>query len=424
MQLLKNKYYLMKYKAGALQFTIAFALLVMMVLLSFLLFNQVKGSEIVYLQINQGLARDIDSSVLIMEESPLLFENEPSEVCLNRDIFIDSVHVAVKNWGFYHCVSFIERHRQFAKEKSFLFTDDIRRNKLRPSLYLADQYKYLSIGGKTYLGTDTYLPAYGIRKAYLDGIGYYRDSLVQGVSHAALPNLPALDERLKNKYEKMMNGISKKDSIVLLESITSDTINNSFAKKRLVIRCPENSVLENMHFTGHIVLFGTSLKIKNTVTLENCVVLVQTLDIEKRFCGSGQFIAGNSLNIGDSCQFYSPTVLNADGNESSEGIHLGSGCFLSGDIIQPSRTSLNTEVLTLGEHTKMIGQVYCNGIVSFQGTLFGSMFCRGFMFRTPRGVFSNYLLNSCIDYSRLPKEFGGVSLTSEKNGKKCLLEVF
>ncbi len=424
MQLPKNKYHLMKYKAGALQFTIAFALLVTMILLSFLLFNQVKGGEIVYLQINQGLSRDIDSSVLIMEESPLLFANKPSEVCLNKDIFIDSVHVAVKDWGFYHCVSFVEKHRQFTKEKSFLFTDDVRRNKLRPSLYLADQYKYLSVGGKTYLGTDTYFPAYGIRKAYLDGIGYYRDSLVQGASHAALPDLPALDERLKNKYEKMMSGISEQDSIIHLESITSDTVNNSFTKKRMIIWCPENSVLENKHFVGHIVLFGTSLKIKNTVTFENCIVLVQTLDIEKKFCSSGQFIVRNVLNAGDSCRFYFPTVLNADGDDSSEGIHLGSGCFLSGDIIQPSNTSLNAEILTLGENTKMIGQVYCNGLVSFQGTLFGSMFCKGFIHRTPRGVFSNYLLNSCIDYNRLPKEFGGVSLTSEKNGKKCLLEVF
>jgi hypothetical protein len=305
-----------------------------------------------------------------------------------------------------------------------LFTDDVRRNRLRPSLYFADPNKYLSVGGKTYLGADTYLPAYGVRKAYMDGIGYYRDSLVQGASHKAMPNLPALDEDLKNKLKKMSDGISGQDSLINLESLTSDTITNSFAKKRLVIKCPEKAVLDKLHLMGHIVLFGTDLEIKNTVTLENCIVVAETLTIEKKFCGSGQFIVSNSLSAGDSCQFYSPSVLNAEGDENNEGIRLGKGCFLSGDIIQPSNAPSNTEFLTIGENSKIVGQVYCNGLVSFQGTLFGSMFCRGFMHRTPRGVFSNFLLNACIDYNRLPKEYGGVSLTSEKNGKKCMLEVF
>ena len=341
-----------------------------------------------------------------------------------QGFFIDSVHVTVNNWGFYQLVGFHERHRQFYKEKMFLFSDDVHRNKLKPSLYLADPHKYLSIGGKTFLGTNTYLPAYGIRKAYLDGVGYYRDSLVQGISHTALAHLPALNDGLRNKFKKLRDGISAQDSIINLESITSDTVNNSFSNKRMVIMCPKNAVLKDMYLQGHIVLLGTDLEIKNSVTIENCIVLAQNLSIEGKFCGSAQFIAGNSVNAGDSCRFYFPTVLNVDGDENIEGIHLGEGCYLTGDIIQPSDASSNIEILTLGENTKIIGQVYCNGLVSFQGTLFGSMFCKGFMHRTPRGVFNNYLINTCIDYNRLPNQYAGVSLTSEENGKKCMLEVF
>ena len=423
MRLLKNSILQRKFKAGALQFTIAFALLVLMILLSFLLFNQLKGSEIVYMQINQGLCRDIDSSVLIMEDSPSYFDNESSEICLNRDFFIDSVHVKVKDWAFFQLVNFQERHNQFYRQKVFLFTDDIQKNKLRPSLYLSDPNKYLSMGGKTYLGANTYLPAYGVRKAYLDGVGYYRDSLVQGISHHALPNLPELNSDLRDKFKTMSEGISSLDSIVDLGIVKTDTIDNSFTSKRLVIKCPKGTVMKNLYLRGNIIVLGTDLEIKNSVTLESCIVLSQSITIEKKFCGSAQFISQNSINAGDSCKFYSPTVLYQDGGENCDGIHLGAFCILTGDIIQPTNALLNVEALILGENTKIIGQVYCNGLVSFKGTLFGSMFCKGFMLRTPRGVFSNYLINACIDYDRLPKEYAGISLTSERNGKRCMLQV-
>lgn len=424
MNLLKNSILLRKVKAGALQFTIAFALLVLMIMISFLLFNQLKGSEVVYIQINQGLSRDIDSAVLIMEESPAYFEKGSSEICLNRDFFIDSVHVMVKDWACFQYVSFQERHYQFCKQKGFLFTDNIHRNKLRPSLYLSDPNKYLSVGGKTYLGANTYLPGFGVRKAYLDGVGFYRDSLVQGKANRSLPNLPDLNNDLKDKFKKDSDGISSLDSIIDLVSIKADTIENSFLNKRLVIKCPNGVVIENLYVRGNIILLGTEMEIKNSVTLENCIVLAQSITIEKRFCGSAQFISQNSINAGDSCKFFSPSVLYQDGDENCEGIHLGSACYVTGDIIQPSNTLANAEALTIGENTKIIGQVYCNGLVSFKGTLFGSMFCNGFMLRTPRGVFSNYLIDVCIDYDRLPKQYAGVSLTSEKNGKKCMLEVF
>lgn len=414
-----------KVKAGALQFTIAFSLLVLMLVLSFLVFHELKGKELTNMRMHTRLMTDIRSAVLVMEESPQLFSQDSASFYLAAPAFSDSVGVTVKEWGLYHLVRLQSRFRHISRKKNFLFTDDIRKNKLRPSLYFSDPHRYLSLGGKTFLGNDSWLPAYGVRKAYVNGIGYYRDSLVHGRSHQAEDKLPALQEKLNDQYSRLLAGITGPDSIVDLAAISpADTVFNSFSNKRLIIRCPEEAVLEKITFRGNIVLWGKQIEIRNTVRIKTCLILAESVKIEDKFSGSGQFIAREVISAGDSCVFDAPTLFYAQSGSPAAGIHLGEGCLFRGDIILPQPHSEGTESLTVGEGTKMTGQVYCNGIVSLKGTLFGSLFCKGFVHRTTNGIYNNYLLNVCIDYGRLPKEYGGVTLTEKENGKKCMLEVF
>lgn len=420
-----GKYFLIKLKAGALQFTIAFSLLVLMVVLSFLLFHQLRGKELIDVQMNQNLSNDICSATLIMEESPALFVRDPSEFYLHAEFFSDSVHVTVQEWGFYHIATLTNHFGPVTKQKSFLFTDDIHRNKLKPSLYFSDPHRYLSVGGKTFLGHETYLPAYGVRKAYVNGIGYYRDSLIHGTSHQAESELPVLQEKLDGKYSRLCERIAAFDSVISLPEIrVADTIFNSFQNKPLVILCPEEAVLKDICLKGNIVLKAVDLDIRNTATVENCIIIAESVRIEDQFCGSGQFIVTRTISAGDSCRFDIPTVFCSESQSVAGSIHLGRDCFFYGDIIQRGSAPRESEVLAIGENTRMVGQVYCNGTVSFKATLFGSLFCRGFVHRMPNGLYNNYLFNVCIDFERLPPEYGGIALTEEENGKKCLFEVY
>lgn len=420
-----DKYLFLKLKAGALQFTIAFSLLVLMAVLSFLVFHELRGKELIAVQMHENLSRDIGSAVLILEESPALFSQDSSVFYLHADVFTDSVQVTVTEWGFYHCAVLQNQFRQISRQRTFLFTDDISRNQLKPSLYFSDPHRYLSIGGKTFLGNDSWLPAYGVRKAYVNGIGYYRDSLVQGSSHQAEDTLPALQTKLEKKYTQLLESITAADSSVDLAVIsTADTVFNSFQSKRLIIHCPTDAVVENISLQGNIILTGTQIDIRNTATLENCIILAESVKIEDQFRGSGQFIVSQAISAGDSCIFDPLTVFYTESGSVAGSIHLGEECYFTGDIILPELVSSDSEILTIGEDTKMIGQVYCNGIISFKGTLFGSLFCRGFIHRMPNGLYNNYLFNVCIDYQRLPCEYGGLALTEKENGKKCMLELF
>ena len=426
MNILIDKYLLIKLKGGALQFTIAFALLVLMVVLSFLLYNQLRGNELLRLRMKEALYRDIRSASLILEESPALFEKDTSSFFLYSDVFADSVRVSVHPWGFYRLAVISEVHRRTAVRKYFLFSDDLSKNELKPSLYFSDPHRYLSIGGSTYLGDGTWLPAYGVRKAYVNGIGYYRDSLVQGTSYEAKDSLPSPRENLKEMYTKTLEWANEADSTTTLEAIAGKgSLFNSFKNKTLAVLCPDDAELEDIRISGNVILCGKNLVIRHTATLENCIVLARSIKIDDKFKGSGQFIAEQAISTGDSCTFGPPAVFYSESGTIDGLIRLGGGCTFTGDIIQTEYVSPFAEILTLGKGTKLTGQVYCNGIVSVSASvLFGSMFCRGFIYRTKKGVYNNFLLNVCIDYQRLPGEYGGIALTGETNGKKCILEVY
>ena len=415
-------YIQLQVRAGALQFTIAFALLVLLIMLSFILFQQLRKKELIYLRVNGDLTLDVKSAMLILEESADLFKQ--SSFYIHPGGFFDSIQINIKEWGLFHHVEICNQKHQLKQRKCFIYSDDIKKNKLKPSLYFSDPHRYLSIGGNTFLGTETYLPAYGIRATYLNGVGFFRDSLVQGISHTADDELPLLNSAITNKYDSLYNSINSYDSIVHLNSISTDSIANSFKNNRLIIFCPEETILNNISFIGNIMIVGDHIDIRNTTGIENCIVLAKSIRIEDQFHGCGQFIVKESISAGDSCNFLYPTIFHSSSNSIAGKIYVGTGSFFSGEIIYPQLVSEEIEVITLGEKSKIIGQVYCNGIISFEGTLFGSMYCRGFIFRTYNSINNNLLFNVCIDRSRLPLEYGGITLTEESNGKKCILEVF
>ncbi len=418
----KCKQYYWKIRAGALQYTIAFSLLVILVLVSFLLFNHLRKVELSQYELFDKLESDISSARLIIEAQPKLFGAPEREIKLDDGLFLKELDIKVKEWGFLHTVSISVNHKNMKRKKTYLYSDDIHLNKLQPSLYLSDPRKHLSIGGKAYLGNNTYLPPHGIREAYINGIKYQRNSLVHGTSRKADTKLPKLKGKWVNMYNSLNDGISKKDSILNWNDIKSGSIVNSFSNKRLVIRCPNKVIIDRKIIIGNVVLHGNDIEIRNTSSLESCIVLAKSITIDSKFKGAAQFIAENNIEVQKGSILMYPSVLFCSVDSKEEGIMLEDNCKVEGDIILAS-SQKHLEVLKTGRDSKVIGQIYCHGIVTFHGNLLGSMYCRGFIDRTKEGVFSNYIYDVLIDIDRLPKEYGGISLITQANGKKCIQEV-
>ena len=422
--ILKKKYirFPCRIRAGALQYTIAFSLLTILILVSFLLFNHLRQVELAQYEVWDKLRRDMASAQLILEERPGLFTGSGEEMKLVDENFLNELDITIKEWGFFHTVSIRASHGHIKKKKIFLYSDDIRLNKLSPSLYLSDPRKHLSIGGKAYLGNNTFLPSYGIREAYINGVKYQRSSLVHGLSRKAAPKLPALRGKWQTSYTAMVNGISPRDRVLNWEDIQSDSIVNSFSDERLIIRCPDKTIIDRKIIIGNVVLLGTDIELRNTSVLESCIVLAKSISIGAAFKGAAQFIAASNIDVGSGTVLMYPSVLFCKATKSGSGIRIQDECQIEGDIIVPSGQK-SFELFKTGRNTQIIGQVYCHGLVTFHGTLLGSMYCLGFIDRTREGVFRNYIYDVCIDFERLPKEYGGVSLIHRENEKKCIQEL-
>lgn len=412
----------LKIKGGALQFTVVFSLLTIMMLMLFLSFTKLGNLEIFQAQRQSQLISNIQSVVCVLENAPDLFsENSFSLPILDEEGY--STEINISPWGFYDIVSVSSLHGRVSLNKVFLFADNIQKNESIPSLYLSSPNRYLSVGGKTYLGKNCYLPVHGIRKAYVGGIGYYRDSLTFGRVFVADNKLPEVNRRLNERYNLVkalaMNSANKVD----ITDLSDDTIRNSFTKEPLVVVCPDDFFISHRHFSGNIVITGTSFTIDNTVSIDNCIICADIINVGTGFTGNAQFFADKSLTVESMARLTYPSILYLD-NTNAELIHIGDSLRLHGDIIIPNYTDNANEVLKTGVGSQIAGQIYCNGFSLFQGALFGSLYTRGFIFRDRRGNYQNYLVDVCIDIARLPREYNGISLTNVPSPKSCIDELY
>lgn len=422
MSLTIKKLLRLKVKGGALQYTIVFSLLILMSLSLFLMFVRLSSLEVYSSQKQSQLIENVNSSIVMLENEPQLFDKPKQRLQLLEDTtFVNDIEVS--EWGFYDKVKIISRKGRQQLSKTFLFADNIKSNKRMPSLYMSGANQYLSVGGKAYLGNNTFLPAHGIRKSYVNGIGYNRDSLVQGNSFKAAKTLPKLNKIWEERYRALKNRINVSGSSNMPE-LKKDSLSISFNDETLVLRCPDNYSLNEKYLSGNIIVTGTKIRITNTSRIHLCIVLADTIVVENKFKGEVQLLAQNYIELGDSSVLKVPSILYLNNQGSSDQILIKSQTMFQGDIVVPHPIRDPKEILVIEEGCKMIGQIYCNGYASFEGILFGSFYTNGFMKRSRNGLYENYLVDVCIDSKRLPDEYCGISLIDKSDGKVCAEEVF
>ncbi|HBL77427.1 MAG: hypothetical protein A2W90_21340 [Bacteroidetes bacterium GWF2_42_66] len=408
---------------GALQFTIVFSLLGLMMLSLFLVFVRLNALEIFQGQRQTQLIENIRSAIVIMENNPKLFETPSHNFQITNNSSYET-EVNIQPWGFYDAVKISSSHTQSRLSGIYLFSDNIRKSNMLPSLYLSDPKRYLSVGGKTYLGNNSYLPAYGVRKAYVGGIGYTRESFVNGNSYKANNELPELNRKWMERYFQVKNIIKGSENRINIDELRSDTLTNSFSSPSLVVACPDDYFLSRHYFEGNIIICGTKLTFDHTVRLKNCIVFADSIVMNEGFTGEGQFMAKNRIETGESSVIKVSSVLFMNNTKSSDQIVLGSSTQFQGEIIVANNTPGGKEALIIESGCQLIGQVYCNGYCTFDGIIFGSLYTRGFIKRDKKGLYENYLVNVCIDIERLPVEYNGISLIDNPLTKNCNEEVF
>lgn len=417
-----NKIFRYKVAGGALQYTILFSLLIVICLSLFLMYVRLSSLEVISSQQQSQLIENIQSSVILLEEKTSMFEKQSHRLHLLDDTtYLNNIEIT--EWGLYDIVNITSKKNRHQLSKIFLFTDNIKKQNLLPSLYFSGSNQYLTIGGKTYLGDNTFLPAYGVRKSYVGGIGYNRDSLVQGHSFKAGKTLPLLNKRLEKRYTSVKNKVKEDSNTGVFEEIIKDSLNVSFNDESLVIKCPDRFYLKDKFLNGNIIISGKKIRISNSCQLNHCIIIADTILLDNQFSGEVQLFANNYIEVGDSSTLRMPSILYLDNKKSGDRMLIKSNSRVQADVIIPHAIREQNEILITEEGCNLIGQVYCKGYSSFEGVLFGSFFTNGFIKRSPNGLYENYLLDVCIDSKRLPEEYCGISLINESIEKRCAEEI-
>lgn len=386
------------------------------------MYVRLSALEVYSSQKQSQLIDNINSSIVILENKANLFDQQKQRIQLLDDsTYINDIEIS--EWGFYDRVKVVSTKGKQQLSKTFLFADNIKSNKRIPSLYMSGANQYLSVGGKAYLGNNTFLPAYGIRKSYVNGIGYNRDSLIQGNSYKASKVLPKLNKSWESRYRNLKTRIDKSTRKNIRE-LKQDSITVSFNDETLILHCPNNFNLENKYLSGNIMLTGSKLHIANTSRIHLCIVVADTIVVEEKFRGDVQLLAEKYIEIGESSVLNVPSILYLNNTNNTDNILIKSQTVFQGDVIVPHPIRESKEILIVEEGCKMIGQIYCNGYASFEGILFGSFYTNGFMKRSRNGLYENYLVDVCIDSKRLPDEYCGISLIEKSNAKVCAEEIF
>jgi hypothetical protein len=411
-------------KAGALYYAIFIAFIIALVCISIMLNTYLHHTFIVqYLQ-TERMERNIQSALILNNEDPSLVNlNETKEIDLFNDEG-DIVTIHKYPWGVFDLVQFTATWNKTVKSKIALTGTDLAESK-PVALYLADQQRYLSVSGQSLLRGDCYLPQLGIRRAYIEGKSFIGKDLVEGKIEKSGSNLPEIDIARATTQIQLMNGISpSSDSIFsYLAIISKPVMQHSFFNNTHTFYSNEWITLHNQTIEGNIrIVSKKGITLDGSVSLNNMIIYAPKVEIKKGFKGSVQVFATDTILVGEHCTFLSPSALVLLSSIEKPFIEISSETLFKGDVYLTTTNKGMQAIpeIKVGANSRIEGQLYINGKIELHGNIYGSLYCNGFILRTPSALYENHLLDVVIDYTSLSKNYSGFMLFPKNTKTKKL----
>ncbi len=412
-----------KVKGGALLYSL-FIVLVVGVLLSVVL-NLTYFSKANYIRFSKvnHTRWNADSGLqLLLSNTPPLELNEEKIL----DLFgeeTDSVELKRLGWGMFEVITSKGIYKGKTSNRAALIGTKTESNL---ALYLTDRNRPLSLAGKTEVRGNCKLPKKGVKRAYIEGTSYTGNRMIYGDYSTSDKQLPkynaALVEAINNRFSEQNT-----DSVVAIEMLP-DSLNHPFLEKTIVAYSSSHIVIENQYLSGNIIVRSDkSITVRNSSVLENVMLFAPMVYFENQFEGTVQAFTTDSLVVEEDVQLKYPSALCLIQERKSEWVHfisVGERTQLSGAIfmLQKEYDFRKPIRLNLAKETEVTGDIYLNGTIEHQGSIFGSLYCYQFTLKTPGSVYENHLLNAVISNKERPELFVGANLLESKKGKRTIIE--
>jgi hypothetical protein len=406
--------------AASLIYAILLILLISSISLSLILLNQYRLNYVNGF-INEN--RLIDNSYSAANQfCGLKFRNENYH--WKGDLFktgMDSVEVDL----YYHGIFRVNSIRSFNQNISFYnacFSGSFSLPEY--GLQIENSRYELKVAGSTRLRGGLIVPQKTIERAFIKNQNYNGDKLFWGNIKESPRVFPMLNKATRNRISKITSLINKKKTSNAQIFNPFDSIIAPFHLEQQFFKDTGIIAIENTFLKGNIIVVSEKeVHLFANSKLENVVIIAPIIRVENGFNGSAQFIASDSLIIGEDVSLNFPSALIATTQESKETyIIINKNTTIEGLILAnkiSTKSSCNIEIMDGG---LINGWIYNPGAVIIKNVkIHGQLTCKSVIYKNKGGKELNLLLNVEIDPAKMPYYIKGMNFLMT-DGKKEIVE--
>lgn len=395
---------LRKIKASSLQMVLVVSVIILLLLFAFI--------SLVYIQKRISVKHaNFKESVYLNHQvfDYLKSNNIPFEKTGKVDFFTSNnqeVIVTKKQWGIFELFNVTSKinHESFHKKALMGYA-----NRNRNALYLSNKFQPLIVVGNTMIKGNAVLPSRGVNSGNIAGVSYNKSKFVYGNISQSQATLPQIFN--KEKVEKFLTTYTQ-DTIEYFDINTVDFLQNSFEKKTKVFQ--KNGIVELFQTTlrGNIIIESDSIiKVGNSATLEDIVLIAPTVEIAEGFKGSVQVFATKKIGISKNCNLNYPSSLVVFDEDEKGMIKMSESSNVKGIIGYFKRNSKKETYkpnVLLEKSSVLSGELYSMGNIELRGKVNGSVYANSFIVNQSGSVYMNHIYNGTIDLENLPMQYVGL----------------
>jgi hypothetical protein len=392
--------------AGALLLVLSVSIIVAAILLSLILLatnRRILGQQD---SLREQVRGNLFSGLAYAQAHPDL----PAFRIHHLDLFgdeADSAQVMRRPWGLFD-IMLVTTGKGTFRDTTIALLGSTFSLVNQTALYLSDENMPLTVNDDARVQGGAWLPGKGdVRPGSLPLTGARRaGQAVTGRIRASQPILPLARDsaftRLRAYAELQLADLLPPGS----KSISSQpAIAYSFKGQPLVWYHDGPFTLRGSLAGQVVVVSSQRLVIEAGCKLDNALVLAPTIIIKTGFQGRAQFIARDTVFVGDSCRFAYPSAICAYGNKQTALVSIGAGTQLRGVVLVAAAEPGLACVVRLTPTTTVEGQVFSAGAVENCGLVRGTVMCRRLLYHGVGSYFENYLVNATLDRTALPPAF-------------------
>lgn len=406
----------LKLKAGALYYVIGIAVVIALLLVSFITLN---GLQLLFMTRSSNFKETVytnQQSFRYLQQVSMSY-NRPLVIYSPTNPALQTT-LKKKHWGIFDLL-FATSQLKSEKFRSVSLLGSGLVN--RSALYLSDHKKPLVLAGNTRIEGDVLVPKKGVKRGAVGGNNYYHQQLLFGQLANSKPNLPKLTNRayLQQIATAILSEEIQNESWKMQKEQT-----HSFWQPTKLVYTAGRLDLQHVLLQGNIIVQSdTHIRVFNSSQLKDILLLAPIIEIMDGVKGNFQAIASRELQVGKHCELRYPSALvlceghnvNGVSQKKLPNMRIDEGSRIQGVLAYVSDDSKQSYKSALKIHKNVLleGELYCEKNLDCEATIYGTVYADAFVAEQFGSVYQNHLYNCRINSNLLPVPYGGLFIENQ-----------